>query len=98
MFDGHCGICAATFARNRLLDNIFGQPQFPDKPEDAIVSSCMSKHSLAHLVLTRSLFHSQREACLLTDQQFEEACSIGMKDFRWRVGNLTYGGVLRVGI
>jgi len=75
VFDGHCGICAATFARNRLLDNIFGQPQFPDKPEDAIVSSCMSKHSLAHLVLTRSLFHSQREACLLTDQQFEEACS-----------------------
>ncbi|QDZ23835.1 protein phosphatase 2C [Chloropicon primus] len=41
VFDGHCGICAATFARNRLLDNIVSHEHFPETPIEVLREACL---------------------------------------------------------
>jgi len=41
VFDGHCGICAATFARNRLLDNIVSHEHFPETPIEVMREACL---------------------------------------------------------
>jgi len=41
VFDGHAGICAATFARNRLLDNIVSHEHFPETPIEVMREACL---------------------------------------------------------
>lgn len=42
VFDGHCGICAATFVRNRLLDNVIAHEAYPESPAEALRDACLT--------------------------------------------------------